>query len=35
MKLHIWYDATGKAPPGHSFSAANVNDVELAAQVPL
>lgn len=35
MKLHVLYDAQGEIPIWHDFSAANVNDVERAAAVPL
>ncbi len=35
MKLHVLYDAQGEIPTWHDLSAANVNDVERAAAVPL
>lgn len=35
IKLHVLLDAATHAPEWHSFSAANVNDVELAGAVPL
>jgi IS4 transposase len=35
IKLHMLLDALNEAPAWTSFSAANVNDVELARQVPL
>lgn len=35
MKLHVLYDAHNEVPAWHSLSAANVNDVERAAAVPL
>jgi IS4 transposase len=35
MKLHVLFDAHGEVPVWHSLSAANVNDVERAADVPL
>jgi putative transposase len=35
IKLHMLLDATNEAPAWSSFSAANVNDVELARSVPL
>lgn len=35
MKLHVLYDAHGEIPTWHNLSAANVNDVERAAAVPL
>ena len=35
IKLHVLYDAHGKAPAWHSFSAPNVNDVERALDVPI
>lgn len=35
IKLHLLQDALSQAPAWHSFSAANVNDVELANEVPL
>jgi IS4 transposase len=35
MKLHILFDAHGEIPVWHSLSAANVNDVERAADVPI
>jgi putative transposase len=35
MKLHVVYDANVEVPIWHSFSAANVNDVERALAVPL
>lgn len=35
MKLHVLYDAQEEFPAWHSLSAANVNDVERAAAVPL
>lgn len=35
IKLHMLMESTSQAPAWHSFSAANVNDVELARQVPL
>ena len=35
IKVHVLLDAATEAPEWHSFSAANVNDVSLARQVPL
>jgi IS4 transposase len=35
MKLHVLYDAQREIPSWHDLSAANVNDVERAAAVPL
>jgi IS4 transposase len=35
IKLHVLYAKPLQAPVWHSFSAANVNDVEMAGQVPL
>lgn len=35
LKLHMLLDALNETPAWSSFSAANVNDVELAPQVPL
>lgn len=35
MKLHVLYDAQAQAPAWHSFSAANVNDIERAGAVKL
>jgi putative transposase len=35
MKLHVLYDAQGEIPVWHHLSAANVNDIERAAAVPL
>ena len=35
IKLHILLDAQTKTPQWHQFSAPNVNDVELAKEVPL
>ena len=35
IKLHVMYDAHQNVPVWSEFSAANVNDVELAAAVPL
>ena len=35
MKLHVLYDAHADIPTWHNLSAANVNDVERAAAVPL
>jgi IS4 transposase len=35
LKLHMLLDALNEAPSWSRFSAANVNDVELAGQVPL
>jgi len=35
IKLHVLMESLSQAPVWHDFSAANVNDVELAGQVPL
>jgi hypothetical protein len=35
IKLHVLYDAHGEFPAWHNLSAANVNDVERATDVPL
>ena len=35
IKVHVLFDATSQTPQWHSFSAANVNDIELAREVPL
>lgn len=35
IKLHVLMDSLSQAPAWHSFSAANVNDVELADQIRL
>jgi IS4 transposase len=35
IKLHVLYDAHAAAPTWHDFSAANVNDIERAVDVPL
>ncbi len=35
VKLHVLYAAQKQAPVWHSISAANVNDVEMAGEVPL
>lgn len=35
IKMHVLIDAMTQAPTWHSFSAANVNDVELVGDVPL
>lgn len=35
IKLHVLLDAASEVPQWHSFSAANVNDVQLARNVPL
>ena len=35
IKLHVLYDRPIHAPVWHDISAANVNDVEMAAEVPL
>ncbi|RYD93528.1 MAG: IS4 family transposase [Sphingobacteriales bacterium] len=35
IKVHVLFDAASQAPQWHSFSAANVNDIELAREVPL
>lgn len=35
IKLHILMDSLSQAPAWHSFSAANVNDVELTNRIPL
>jgi len=35
IKLHVLMDSLSKAPAWHSFSAANVNDVEMARAIPL
>lgn len=35
IKVHVLLDAATASPQWHSFSAANVNDVELAPEVPL
>lgn len=35
MKLHLLYDARADVPSWYDFSAANVNDIERAAAVPL
>lgn len=35
IKVHVLYEAASQTPQWHSFSAANVNDVELARAVPL
>jgi hypothetical protein len=35
IKLHVLLESMSQTPAWHSFSAANVNDVELAGQVPL
>jgi IS4 transposase len=35
MKLHVLYDARAAAPCWHDFSAANVNDIERARDVPI
>ncbi len=35
IKLHVLLESSSKAPAWTRFSAANVNDVELAAEVPL
>ena len=35
IKVHVLFDAASQTPQWHSFSAANVNDIELARAVPL
>lgn len=35
IKMHVLIDAMTQAPDWHSFSAANVNDVELVGDIPL
>jgi IS4 transposase len=35
IKLHVLFDADTQTPQWHSFSAANVNDVQIARHVPL
>jgi IS4 transposase len=35
IKLHVLFDADTQVPDWHSFSAANVNDVQVAREVPL
>lgn len=35
IKVHVLFEAASQTPQWHSFSAANVNDVELARSVPL
>jgi hypothetical protein len=35
IKLHVLLESLSQTPAWHSFSAANVNDVELAGEVPL
>lgn len=35
IKVHVLFDAATQTPQWHSFSAANVNDVQLAREVPL
>jgi IS4 transposase len=35
IKVHVLLEATSQTPQWHSFSAANVNDIELAREVPL
>lgn len=35
IKVHVLYDKNANAPAWHDFSAANVNDIERAADMPL
>jgi len=35
IKVHVLFDAASQTPQWHSFSAANVNDIEMARDVPL